>query len=117
MLCSSYRDGQFTACSDDWLGESEARSGGTFSEARRLPPGGCLPNWVGRGRRWTQAATHDRAGTHGNRSILHDFEDDRISRHVGNETRLLSFMSALRVNAGTAKQKDRPKGGRHVMVL
>jgi hypothetical protein len=82
-----------------------------------LPPGGCLPNWVGRGRRWTQAATPDRAGTHGNRSILHDFEDDRISRHVGNETRLLSFMSALRVNAGTAKQKDRPKGGRHVMVL
>jgi hypothetical protein len=38
-------------------------------------------------------------------SILHDFEDDRISRYIGNETRLLSFMSALGVNSGTAKQK------------
>jgi hypothetical protein len=31
--------------------------------------------------------------------ILHDFEDDRILRYIGNETRLLSFMSAQRVNA------------------
>jgi len=68
-----------------------------------------VADWVGRGRRWTQAATPNRAGTHGNRSILHDFEDDRISRHIGNETRSLGLMSALRVNSGTAKQKDRPK--------
>jgi hypothetical protein len=33
------------------------------------------------------------------RPILHDFEDDRISRDIGNETRLLSLMSALRAEA------------------
>jgi hypothetical protein len=38
--------------------------------------------------------------------ILHDFEDDRILSYIGNETRLLSFMSALDVNSGTA-----PRGG------
>ena len=42
-------------------------------------------------------------------SILHDFEDDRILRCTGNETRLLSFMSERRVNSGTTEQKDRPK--------
>jgi hypothetical protein len=42
-------------------------------------------------------------------SILHDFEDDRILRCTGNETRLLSFMSEQRVNSGTTEQKDRPK--------
>jgi hypothetical protein len=68
-------------------------------------------SYTGRGRRWTQAATPNRAGTHGNRSILHDFEDDRISRHIGNETRSLSLMSALRVNSGTDKQKRPPEGG------
>jgi hypothetical protein len=50
------------------------------------------------------------AGLRGaHRSILHDFEDDRISRYTGNETRLLSLMSAPWVNSETAKQKDRPK--------
>jgi hypothetical protein len=37
--------------------------------------------------------------------ILHDFEDDRILRYTGNETRLLSFMSERRVNSGTTEQK------------
>ena len=36
---------------------------------------------------------------------MHDFEDDRILRYIGNETRLLTFMSALRVNSGTVEQR------------
>jgi hypothetical protein len=51
-------------------------------------------DWLreGRGRRWTQAATPDRAvrmaGLRGaDRPIPHDFADDRISRYTGNETR------------------------------
>jgi len=68
----------------------------------------------GRGRRWTQAATPDHAGTLGrlrgaHRPIRHDCEDDRILSTTRNETRSLNLMSALRVNSGTVKQKDRPK--------
>jgi hypothetical protein len=59
------------------------------------------------------AATPDRAvrmaGVGQHRPILRDFEDDRISHCISNTTRSLSLMSALRVNSGTAKQKDRPK--------
>jgi hypothetical protein len=39
------------------------------------------------------------------RPIPHDFEDDRILRYIGNETRLLSLMFVLRVISGTENKK------------
>jgi hypothetical protein len=37
-----------------------------------------------------------------------DYLDDRISNGRRNETHSLSLIPPLRVNSGTAKQKDRP---------
>src|SRR6266700_6446749 len=72
------------------------------------------PNTIerGRGRRGTQAATPNHAGTHGrlrgaHLPIRHDSEDDRILRFTRNETRSLSLMFALPVNSGIEKLKDR----------
>jgi hypothetical protein len=38
-----------------------------------------------------------------------DCDNVKSSKRRRNKTRSLSLMSALRVNSGTAKQKDRPK--------